>query len=135
MYDEIILEPRRGDERWEEDHDALEAAWRDAQVCPVPVARFSTSADRIGDFYFAAGPAGAAAFYLTKRAFNALDIWLQSRGDRKVHVRLADGTELSAATSGELARVASVVDSFRTPSGPVLDSAKAEAEKGAARDA
>lgn len=135
MYDEIILEPRGGDDHWDDDHVALEAAWREAQVCPVPVARFSTTADHVGHFYFAAGPAGAAAFYLTKRAFNALDIWLQGCAGRKVHVRLADGTELSAATSGELVRVAGVVDEFRSLSHHALDGEEANAEGGAARDA
>jgi len=110
MYDEIMLSSREGDDRWNEDHEALEASWRDAGVCPVPVARFSTAADAVGHFFFAAGPAGAGAFYLTKRAFDALNIWLQSRAGRKVHVRLADGTELSAATPADLAKVADDVE-------------------------
>ncbi|MFE8585805.1 hypothetical protein ACFX59_17085 [Sphingomonas sp. NCPPB 2930] len=135
MYDQIMLEPRRGDDQWNKDYDTLVAAWREVQVCPAPIARFSTTADHIGHFYFTAGPAGAAAFYLTKRAFDVLNIWMQGRAGRKVHVRLADGTELSATTSDELIKIASVVDKFRTPVGAVPDRAKTEIEQGSAHDA
>ncbi|CAM3224752.1 hypothetical protein SPZE110945_12190 [Sphingomonas zeae] len=122
MYDEIMLASSEGDDRWEQDHAALEAAWREAGTCPVPIARFSTASDVIGHFYFASGPAAAAAFYLTKRAFDALSVWLQGRAGRKVHVRLADGTELSAATPGELAEVADVVERLRPSPPPVASS-------------
>lgn len=113
MYDEIMLAPRHGDERWDVDHAAIEAAWREAEICPVPVARFSATADAVGHFFFASAPIAGGAFYLTRRAFDALNVWLQARAGRKVHVRLADGTELSAATPSELARVADIVDRLK----------------------
>lgn len=114
MYDEILLLPRQGDESWEDDHAALEAAWRAIGVCPVPVARFSTGADFAGHFYFMAVAASAAGgFILPRRAFDALNIWLKGRADRRVHLKLADGTELSAATTVEIERLAETVERLR----------------------
>jgi hypothetical protein len=114
MYDEIVLVPRQGDDRWADDHAVLEAAWRAAGVCPVPVARFSPGADVAGHFYFMAAAAGAAGgFMLPRRAFDALNIWLKGRAERRVHLKLADGTELSAATTAEIDRLADTVERLR----------------------
>lgn len=114
MYDEIVLVPRQGDERWEDDHASLEAAWRAAGVCPVPVARFSTGEDFVGHFYFVAAAADAAGgFMVPRRAFDALNIWLKGRAECRVHVKLADGIELSAATTAEIDRLAETVERLR----------------------
>lgn len=126
MYDEIVLLPQQGDDGWADDHAALEAAWRAAGVCPVPVARFSTGADVVGHFYFMAAAAAAGGFMLPRRAFDALNIWLKGRAERRVHLKLADGTELSAATTAEIDRMADIVERLRggsrAPSGELQTS-------------
>lgn len=112
MYDQIVLLPRQGDDHWADDHAALEASWSAANVCPVPVARFSTVADVTGHFFFMAGSAGS--FILTRQAFDVLKVWLQGRAGRRVHLKLADGTELSAATTAEIDRLADTVERLRS---------------------
>ena len=106
MYDEIVVGPRGGDKAWVEDHAALEAAWRGMGVHPAPVARFSTTAEHVGQFLLAAGT-------ISVPAFGALKVWLKGRADRRVHIRLADGTEMTAATAAEIDDMADTVMRLR----------------------
>ncbi len=85
-----------------------------AQPTSAPVARFSTAADVAGQFFFMAVAAGTAgSFILPRRAFDALNIWLKGRADRRVHLKLADGTELSASTTTEIEQLADTVERLR----------------------
>lgn len=105
MYDEIVIGPRGGDESWANDHAALEEAWRQSGVHPLPVARFSTTAEAVGHFLLTAG--------IIQQAFAALRVWIQGRAGRTVHIRLADGTELKAGTPSEIDQLASTVSRLR----------------------